>query len=72
MSAPGAYSIEVLSSKKDIEGKRKSLGLSYGDSWQQTVPAGDYVVVRHMSAEGQEKEVPVTIKAGERSEITVQ
>ncbi|MBZ9823614.1 vWA domain-containing protein [Mesorhizobium sp. CA4] len=72
MSAPGAYSIEVFSSKKDIEGKRKSLGLTYGDSWQQTIPAGDYVVVRHMSAEGQEKEVPVTIKAGERTEITVQ
>ncbi|MDG4882613.1 VWA domain-containing protein [Mesorhizobium sp. WSM4884] len=72
MSAPGAYSIEILSLKKDIEGKRKSLGLSYGDSWQQTVPAGDYVVVRHMSAEGQEKEVPVTIKAGERTEVTVQ
>ncbi|MBZ9770764.1 VWA domain-containing protein [Mesorhizobium sp. CA6] len=72
MSAPGAYSIEVLSSKKDIEGKRKSLGLTYGDSWQQAIPAGDYVVVRHMSAEGQEKEMPVTIKAGERTEITVQ
>ncbi|WP_027168374.1 VWA domain-containing protein [Mesorhizobium sp. WSM3224] len=72
MSAPGAYSIEVFSSRKDIEGKRKSLGLTYGDSWQQTVPAGDYVVVRHMSAEGQEKEVPVTIKAGGRTEITVQ
>ncbi|TPI37106.1 VWA domain-containing protein [Mesorhizobium sp. B2-9-1] len=72
MSAPGAYSIEVLSSKKDIEGKRKSLGLTYGDSWQQAIPAGDYVVVRHMSAEGQEKEMPVTIKAGERTEIIVQ
>ncbi|MDX8506944.1 vWA domain-containing protein [Mesorhizobium captivum] len=72
MSAPGAYSIEVFSSKKDIEGKRKSLGLSYGDSWQQTIPAGDYVVVRHMSDQGQDKEMPVTIKAGERSEITVQ
>ncbi|MET3596375.1 Ca-activated chloride channel family protein [Mesorhizobium shonense] len=72
MSAPGAYSIEVFSSKKDIEGKRKSLGLSYGDSWQQTIPAGDYVVVRHMSDQGQDKEMPVTIKAGERTEITVQ
>ncbi|MER9326754.1 VWA domain-containing protein [Mesorhizobium sp. M0488] len=72
MSAPGAYSIEVLSSKKDIEGKRKSLGLNYGDSWQQTIPAGDYVVVRHMSDEGHDKEMPVTIKAGERTEITVQ
>lgn len=72
MSAPGAYSIEVFSSKKDAEGKRKSLGLTYGDNWQQTIPAGDYVVVRHMSDQGQDKEMPVTIKAGERSEITVQ
>ncbi|MDG4906134.1 VWA domain-containing protein [Mesorhizobium sp. WSM4898] len=72
MSAPGAYSIEVFSSKKDAEGKRKSLGLTYGDGWQQTIPAGDYVVVRHMSDQGQDKEMPVTIKAGERSEITVQ
>ncbi|BCG97006.1 vWA domain-containing protein [Mesorhizobium sp. 131-2-1] len=72
MSAPGAYSIEVLSAKKDIEGKRKSLGLSYGESWQQTIPAGDYVVVRHASDQGQDKETPVTVKAGERAEITVQ
>ncbi|MGX5844319.1 vWA domain-containing protein [Mesorhizobium sp. ArgA1] len=72
MSAPGAYSIEVLSSKKDIQGNRKALGLSYGDTWQQTIPAGDYVVVRHMSDEGHDKEMPVTVKAGERSEITVQ
>ncbi|MEW6629829.1 MAG: VWA domain-containing protein [Pseudomonadota bacterium] len=72
MSAPGAYSIELFAAKKDIDGKRKSLGLSYGDSWQQTVPAGDYVVVRHMSDQGQDKEVPVAIKAGGRSEITVQ
>ena len=61
-----------LSSKKDIQGNRKSLGLSYGDSWQQTIPAGDYVVVRHMSDNGHDKEMPVTVKAGERTEITVQ
>lgn len=72
MSAPGAYSIEVLSSKKDIQGNRKALGLNYGDTWQQTIPAGDYVVLRHMSDQGHDKEMPVTVKAGERSEITVQ
>ncbi|WP_214474196.1 VWA domain-containing protein [Mesorhizobium sp. dw_380] len=72
MSAPGAYSIEVLSPKKDIQGNRKALGLSYGDTWQQTIPAGDYVVVRHMSDEGHDKEMPVTVKAGERAEVTVQ
>lgn len=71
MSAPGAYSIEVLSPKKDIQGNRKALGLNYGDAWQQTIPAGDYVVVRHMSDEGHDKEMPVTVKAGERTEITV-
>ncbi|MER8919003.1 VWA domain-containing protein [Mesorhizobium sp. M0802] len=72
MSAPGAYSIEVLSSKKDIQGNRKALGLNYGDTWQQTIAAGDYVVVRHLSDQGHDKEMPVTVKAGERSEITVQ
>jgi Ca-activated chloride channel family protein len=72
MSAPGAYSIEILSPKKDIEGNRKSLGLSYGDIWQQTLPAGDYVIVHHMSDQGHEKEIPVTVKAGERAEVTVQ
>ena len=71
MSAPGAYSIEVLSPKKDIQGNRKALGLNYGDAWQQTIPAGDYVVVRHMSDGGHDKEMPVTVKAGERTEITV-
>ncbi|MER9401604.1 VWA domain-containing protein [Mesorhizobium sp. M0615] len=72
MSAPGAYSIEVLSSKKDIQGNRKALGLNYGDTWQQTISAGDYVVLRHMPDQGHDKEMPVTVKAGERSEITVQ
>jgi Ca-activated chloride channel family protein len=71
MSAPGAYSIEILSPKKDIQGNRKALGLSYGDTWQQTIPVGDYVVVRHMSDAGHDKEMPVTVKAGERAEITV-
>ncbi|MFD2055139.1 VWA domain-containing protein [Mesorhizobium calcicola] len=71
MSAPGAYSIEILSPKKDIQGNRKALGLSYGDAWQQTIAAGDYVVVRHMSDEGHDNEMPVTVKPGERSEITV-
>lgn len=72
MSAPGAYSIELFSSKMDVDGKRKSLGLTYGDNWQQTLPTGDYVAVRHMSDQGQDKEMPVTIRAGGRSEITIQ
>jgi Ca-activated chloride channel family protein len=72
ISAPGAYSIEILSAAKDIQGKRKSLGLSYGDSWQQTIGAGDYLVVRHMIGEGHDKEMPASVKAGGRSEVTVQ
>jgi Ca-activated chloride channel family protein len=71
MSAPGAYSIELFSSKMDVDGKRKSLGLTYGDNWQQTLPTGDYVAVRNMSDQGQDREMPVTIRAGGRSEITI-
>lgn len=71
ISAPGAYSIEIVSPQKDIQGNRKSLGMSYGDSWQQTIAAGDYVVVRHAAEGGHDKEMPVTIRAGGRSEITV-
>lgn len=71
ISAPGASSIEILSPQKDVQGNRKSLGMGYGDSWQQTIAAGDYVVVRHAAEGGHDKEMPVTIRAGGRSEITV-
>jgi Ca-activated chloride channel family protein len=72
ISAPNAYSIEVFGTKKDLQGNRKSFGRDYGDTRQSTLPAGDYVVVRELPDNGGSKEMPVTVKAGERTEITIE
>lgn len=66
---PGGRLVEVLSPKKDIEGKRKTISYNYTETFQDTLPAGDYVV--HVTYEGDkaEAEKPVTIKAGERAEL---
>lgn len=72
ISAPGAYSIEIVAAKKDIQGNRTSLGLNNGDTWKQTLAAGDYIVIRHQSDNGGDRERPVTVRPGARVELTVQ
>ncbi|PLP59232.1 hypothetical protein CYK37_12260 [Mesorhizobium loti] len=69
--AKGAKEIEVYGAKKDIEGKRQALGNSYGETHQSTLPAGDYVVVAIRGDDNVKTETPVTVKAGERAEVTV-
>jgi len=71
VSAPGAKFIEVLTAKKDLQGNRKQFGYNWGDTHQTTLTAGDYVVVADREANGGKKEMPVTVKAGERVEIAV-
>ncbi len=71
VSAPGAKFIEVLEAKKDLQGNRKQFGYNWGDTHQTTLLAGDYVVVADREANGGKKEMPVTVKAGERVEIAV-
>lgn len=71
ISAPGAKFIEVLAAKKDAEGNRTQFGYNWSDAHQTTLTAGDYVVVADREANGGKKEMPVTVKAGERIEITV-
>lgn len=61
--------IEVLASKPDINGDRASFGYSYGPAWQTTLPAGDYVV--KTSKGDKQSETPLTVKAGERSELAL-
>jgi Ca-activated chloride channel homolog len=70
ISAPGADTTELFA--RDAQGNRKSLGLDYGDKRQEAVPAGDYIVVRNLPDDGGSKEMPVTVKPGGRTEITVQ
>lgn len=66
-SVPGGGYSEVLAAKKDIAGNRKSLAYEYKDSWQTTLPAGDYVL---QATFGEVKtDTPFTVKAGERTEL---
>ncbi|RWN01201.1 MAG: VWA domain-containing protein [Mesorhizobium sp.] len=71
ITAPGASKIEIFDAKKDINGNRKSLGYAYDEKYQAALPAGDYAVVSQM-LDNSSKESTVTIKAGERAELTVQ
>ncbi|EEW25938.1 vWA domain-containing protein [Rhodobacter ferrooxidans] len=69
ISAPGATSIEIEGAKKNIEGKRPRLHTSYDAELSLVAAAGDYVV---LVFRGDVKtEVPVSVKAGERSEVAV-
>jgi Ca-activated chloride channel family protein len=71
ITAPGASKIEIFDPKKDINGNRKSLGYAYDEKYQAALPAGVYMVVSEQSDDSS-KEATVTIKAGERAELTVQ
>lgn len=71
VDAKGAKEIEVYGAKKDIEGKRQPFGNSYGETHQSTLPAGDYVLVAIRGDDNVKTETPVTVKAGERAEVTV-
>lgn len=68
-TSPTDEFIEVLSAKTDINGDRASLAYGYGPAWQTTLPAGDYVV--KLSKEDKSSETPLTVKAGERSEVAL-
>lgn len=71
ITAPGASKIEIFDPKKDINGNRKSLGYAYDEKYQAALPAGDYAVVAEQ-LDNSSKEGAVTVKAGERAELTVQ
>ncbi|MER9162815.1 VWA domain-containing protein [Mesorhizobium sp. M0715] len=70
ITAPGASKIEIFEAKKDINGNRKSLGYAFDQKYQAAIPAGDYAVVSEKS-DNSSKEGNVTVKAGERAELTV-
>lgn len=62
--------VEIRSPTKDIAGNFKSFDYGYGPQVQTTLKAGDYVVY---STKGDvESETPITIKAGERFELTIE
>lgn len=72
VTAPGANRYVILSAKKDINGKRKRIAQGNGAEWQETLPAGQYVVEVSYQADKSKKESEVAVPAGERTELTIE
>ena len=69
VTTPSDDYVEFRSPTKDIAGNITSFDYGYGPNVQTTLKAGDYIV---FSEKGDvESETPVTIKAGERFELTI-
>ena len=71
IAAPGAYRIDIIGAKKDIQGKRKDISGNYGEEYQDTLPPGDYLVRVEYEGDKAPQEKPATVVAGERTEVTV-
>lgn len=72
ISLPNGKSIDIVAAKKDIQGNRDSFVFGYGDSLQATLPAGDYVVLTKVDGSDNVAETPLSVTAGERTELTIQ
>jgi len=71
MTAPDAKELRVFKAAKDIQGNRVNVAYAYEAVYQTTLNAGDYVVVALRGDDNRQTELPVTVKAGERTEVTV-
>lgn len=71
ITAPGARNINVFSATKDIQGERKQFGYGFDGAHQTTLPAGSYVVTTDRQDDSPARETPVTVNAGERTEVTI-
>jgi Ca-activated chloride channel family protein len=72
VTAPNGDRLDLLSDKKDIYGKQAELATTFGESWQITVPAGNYVVRVRKAGSGAEVTATASVKPGERTEVTVE
>lgn len=72
INAPGAYGIEIIEAKKDIQGNQKTVSQGYGVEYKDTVAPGDYIVRVTYESDKAPKDTPAVVKAAERTEITVQ
>lgn len=71
ITAPGAKELRVYAAAKDIQGNRVNVAYAYEAEYQTTLNAGDYVVVATRGDDNVTTELPVTVKAGERTEVTI-
>jgi Ca-activated chloride channel homolog len=63
-------SLTFFDAKLDINGERNRLNVSYDDAGNIAMPAGDYVLLATF-ADANTKEFTFSIKAGERTEVTI-
>ena len=70
VTTPGDNYVEILGVTKNIEGKRQSFDYGYGPQFNTTLTAGDYIVATTVG--DAVTETPVTIKGGQRFELTVE
>lgn len=71
VAAPGAKGIRIYKARKDLQGNRVQVANDYRAEYQTTLNEGDYVAVAQYDGGKADAEKTVTIKAGERSEITI-
>ncbi|WP_367715482.1 VWA domain-containing protein [Nitratireductor sp. GISD-1A_MAKvit] len=72
VSAPGAYRIEFLEGKKDIQGNQKTLSGTYAAEAQETLTPGSYEVLVQYEGDRAEKREKVSVTAGERTEVVIE
>ena len=70
--APGNDAWRIESGKPKIDGSRDTFDYGYGPEFQTTLTAGDYVIVTRKSGSDEDRLTPVTVKAGERLELSIE
>ncbi len=71
ISAADADGYRIYEAKKNLQGERKQVTYGFGDTFQTTLAAGDYVVVTDFKSDKADSETPFSVNAGERTELTV-
>lgn len=72
VSAPGAYRIDFLEGKKDIQGNQKNLSGAYDEEAQETLHPGEYEVRVRYEGDRAEESRKATVTAGERTEVIIE
>lgn len=72
VKAPHYDGWKILSAKPKIDGSSDQFAYGFGQEWQSALVAGDYVIVTTKPDGTGEKKTPVTIKPGERLELTIE
>lgn len=72
VSAPGAYRIDFLEGKKDLQGNQKNLSGEYNVEAQETLHPGEYEVRVRYEGDRAEESRKATVTAGERTEVVIE